>query len=88
MQGVATIRLEEPLIIIGGKRLVLPRQMFRNFPGSTAGSIVGPVVMPSLDECWELRWQQKQALYGPKILVAGGKLAEDQEELECKKQAT
>ena len=86
VQGVATVRLEEGLHIISANRLVLPRYKFRNFPGTTAGSIVGPVVMPSLDATWELQWQQKQALYSPKNFVAGGKLSDDQEELECKKQ--
>ena len=83
---MATVRLEEGLHSISANRLVLPRYKFRNFPGTTAGSIVGPVVMPSLDATWELQWQQKQALYSPKNFVAGGKLSDDQEELECKKQ--
>ncbi len=85
VQGVATVRLEEGLLIISAKRLLCPRQRFRNFPGSTAGSIIGPVVMPSLERLWELTWQQKQAVYGAKIFLQGGKLGEDQEELECNK---
>ena len=86
VQGVATVHLEEGLHIISANRLVLPRYKFRNFPGTTAGSIVGPVVMPSLDSTWELQWQQKQAVYSPKNFIASGKLGDDQEELECKKQ--
>ena len=85
-RGVATVGLHEGLHIISANKLCHPRYMLHNFNGSTAGSIVGPVVMPSLDATWEVQWQQKQALYSPKNFVAGGKLADDQEELECKKQ--
>ncbi len=85
VQGVATVRLEEGLLIVSQKRLLCPRTKFRNFSGSTAGNIIGPVVMPPLEKLWEITWLRKQALYGAKNFLQGGKLGEDQEELECKK---
>ncbi len=85
VQGIGTVRLDEGLLIVSRNRLLCPRTKFRNYNGSTAGNIIGPVVMPPLEKLWELTWQRKQALYGANNFVQGGKLPDDQEELECNK---
>ncbi len=85
VQGIGTVRLDEGLFIVSQKRLLCPRTQFRNFNGSNAGNIIGPVVMPPLEKLWELTWQRKLAVYGAKNFVQGGKLPDDQEELECNK---
>ncbi len=72
VMGVATIRLEETLMIISAKKLALPRQKFQQFNGSTAGSMLGPVFMKSLEASWELSWAAKKELYGPKNLIGVG----------------
>ncbi len=54
VMGVATIRLEETLTVLSAKKLALSRQKFQQFNGSTAGSMLGPVLMQSLERNWEL----------------------------------
>ena len=58
----------------------MPPKKFIEYLGSTAGSMIGPVMMPSSP--WTVSWPDKKKLYGPtNFLLVGGKLPEEQEAL-------
>ena len=63
--------------------LSVPVKKFIQYLGSTAGSMIGPVMMPSSP--WTVSWPDKKKLYGPtNFVLVGGKLPEEQEALVTK----
>ena len=51
---------------------------FANYRGSTAGNMIGPVVLPPYAECWQLPWSIKKEVYKAANLVGVcAKLPED-----------
>ena len=65
-QGLASCRLEENLLVVSGQRPEVRRYSFAHFPGSSFGSLIGPVVMPAYSSCWQLQWKEKKQIYGAK----------------------
>ena len=80
VRGVGTVQLDDRLHIVTRSMLQVPPKKFLEYGGSTAGSMIGPVVMPS--QVWEMTWEEKKKLYGPTNLVpVGGKLPAEQDAL-------
>ena len=80
VRGVGSVTLDEGLLLVSRAPLSAPPKKFIEYLGSTAGSMIGPVMMPS--SRWTLSWPDKKKLYGPtNFLLVGGKLPEEQEAL-------
>ena len=72
VQGCAAFQLHEALHIVTGQVFAIPSKSFQDYHGSTAGSMIGPVVMPSPEQIWSLPWKLKKELYGTANLVPVG----------------
>ena len=73
VQGVATVKLSERLLLLSASACKVPQRKFKTYPGSTTGDIIGPVIMPS--SSWEITWAEKKLLYGAQNLIGvGGKM--------------
>ena len=61
--GVVTVQLNEGLHIVSRAPLlsVAPKK-FTHYLGSTAGDVIGPVIMPPSP--WTLSWPAKKKVYG------------------------
>ena len=80
VRGVGTVTLDEGLLLVSRVPLSVPPKKFVEYSGSTAGSMIGPVMMPSSP--WTVSWPDKKKLYGAtNFLLYGGKLPEEQEAL-------
>ena len=80
VRGVGTVMLDEGLHLVSRAPLSVPPKKFMEYLGSTAGSMIGPVMMPSSP--WTVSWTDKKKLYGAtNCLLHSGKLAEEQEAL-------
>ena len=62
VQGCATLQLHEALHIVTGQVFAVPTKSFQDYHGSTAGSMIGPVVMPSPEQIWSLPWKLKKVV--------------------------
>ena len=71
--GMASLRLEENLLIVSGQRPEVRSFDFQHFRGSTVGSLIGPVIMPPYSSCWNLKWEVKERLFGPDNFVSSSK---------------
>ena len=72
LQGVGTLKLEECLHLVCAQKICVPRHTFEAFPGSSAGTMIGPIKMPDPGATWQLQWSQKKALYKNNIQGVGG----------------
>ena len=72
-RGVATVDQLETVYIISKTALDLERKPRLNYSGTTAGSVVGPIVVPLASEQWQLTFAQKKALFGPHRVAVGGR---------------
>ena len=80
VRGVCTVTLDEGLHLVSRAPLSVPPRKFIEYLGSTAGSMIGPVMMPSSP--WTVSWPDKKKLYGAtNFLLGGGKLGPEQEAL-------
>ena len=80
-QGVASMRLEENLLVVSGQQREVRPYFFKHFSGSSVGSMIGPVRMPPYSRCWQLKWNDKRDVYSQHIFCLGGKAYnEDPEE--------
>ena len=78
VQGCATLQLHETLHIVTGQVFAVPTKSFQDYHGSTAGSMIGPVVMPNTEQLWCLAWKLKKELYGTGNLVpVGGSIGKE-----------
>ena len=78
VQGCATLQLHKTMHIVTGQVFAVPTKSFQDYHGSTAGSMIGPVVMPSPEQIWSLTWKLKKELYGTANLVpVGGSIGEE-----------
>ncbi len=83
VQGLATLKLDEGLHIVSADSLKIPVIKWKSYTGTTAGSLLGPVIMPPLSEAWTLKWPQKKELYGLQNLIGvGGKLKGGDDDLD------
>ena len=80
VRGVATVQLNEGLHLVSRAPLSVPPKKFTQYLGSTAGDMIGPVVMPPSP--WTLSWPDKKKVYGTtNFLLVGGRLPEELEAL-------
>ena len=81
--GIGTHRQEERLHVINANTPALKPMKFNNFKESSAGSMMGPVILPPMGSMWSLRWPQKKGLFTTANLIAvGGRGGPDDEPLE------
>ena len=81
VRGVGTVQLNEGLHLVSRAPLqsVTPKK-FMQYLGSTAGDMIGPVIMPPSP--WTLSWPAKKKVYGiSNFTLVGGELPEEQEAL-------
>ena len=53
---------------------------FGNFRGSSAGSMMGPIILPPMNSMWSLRWPQKKDLFtSANLIPVGGRAGPDDE---------
>ena len=75
--SIGTYRQEERLHIISASIPALKSMKFSNFKGSSAGSMMGPIILPPM---WSLLWPQKKILFTPANLIpVGGRAGPDDE---------
>ena len=78
--SIGTYRQEERLHIISASIPALKPMKFTNFKGSSAGSMMGPIILPPMSSMWSLLWPQKKDLFTPANLIAvGGRAGPDDE---------
>jgi hypothetical protein len=79
---VGTYRQQEHLYVVSATLPAVRPVKFQNYNGSSAGTMMGPIILPRLDACWHLSWADKKLLYTPLHLIAvGGKLDEEEDML-------
>ena len=80
VRGVVTVTLDEGLHLVSRAPLSVPPKKFTQYLGSTAGDMIGPVVMPPSP--WTRSWPDKKKVYGAtNFLLVGGRPPEEQEAL-------
>ena len=78
--SIGTYRQEERLHIISANIPALKPMQLANFLGSSAGSMMGPIILPPMSSMWSLLWPQKKDLFTPANLIAvGGRAGPDDE---------
>ena len=78
--SIGTYRQEERLHIISASIPALKPMKFTNFKGSSAGSMMGPIILPPMSSMWSLLWPQKKDLFTPANLIpVGGRAGPDDE---------
>ena len=83
VRGCAALQLHEMLNVVSSQMLKIPNKTFLDYPGSIAGSTIGPVVMPLIKDCWSISWKAKKEIYGTANLIAvGGKISDELEDLD------
>ena len=66
--------------IISASIPALKPMKFTNFKGSSAGSMMGPIILPPMSSMWSLLWPQKKDLFTPANLIpVGGRAGPDDE---------
>ena len=79
--GIATYRQEEHLYIVSASTPALKPTKFQNYKGSTAGSMIGPIIMPSLDGLWTRSWPVKKEIFTAANMIAvGGRVDDDEDD--------
>jgi hypothetical protein len=74
-----TMRIRTPVVqwliqIMTGQ---VPNRARLKFPGTTAGDLIGPVVMPELSSCWHETFREKRKIFGSARIAVGSKCSED-----------
>ena len=62
IKAIGVLELIEGLHAVTKTPLKIPVKNFKNYQGSTAGDIIGPVVMPR--DQWEMRVAEKKIVWG------------------------
>ncbi len=79
--GIATVQLQENLMVVGGARPECRKHSFQQFRGSSVGNFLGPITLPSFDDVWQVNWACKKDIYSASNLIGvGGKLTCDAED--------
>ena len=78
--GIATYRQEEHLYIVSASTPALKPTKFQHYKGSTAGSMIGPIMMPSSASLWQRPWPVKKEIFTAANLIAVGGRADDEDE--------
>ncbi len=79
--GIATVQLQENLMVVGGTRPECRKHSFQHFRGSSVGNLLGPITLPSFDDVWQVNWACKKDIYSASNLIGvGGKIACDAED--------
>ena len=55
----------------------MPNRARLKYPGTTAGDMIGPVVMPELANCWRETFKDKKKIFGSARIAVGGKGPDD-----------
>ena len=81
-QGLDNLHLTEGMHLVSSNKLNMAIiRKYEGYTGSTAGSLIGPVIMPPLSEAWSLKWHMKKDVHGAMNLIpVGGKLRQDDDE--------
>ena len=79
--GIGTYRQAETLLIVSASPPALKPTKFHNYKGSTAGTMIGPIIMPPMDSLWQRSWPVKKDIFTAANLIAvGGRLGDEDEE--------
>jgi len=83
--GIATYRQEEHLYIVSASTPALKPTKFQHYTGSTAGSMIGPIIMPSSDALWTRPWPVKKEIFTAANMIAvGGRVDDEEDDLTVK----
>jgi hypothetical protein len=83
--GIATYRQEEHLYIVSASTPALKPTKFQHYKGSTAGSMIGPIIMPSSDALWTRPWPVKKEIFTAANMIAvGGRVDDEEDDLAVK----
>ncbi len=77
--GVGNAGLTETLYAVSAEPLACTPRAYKMFKGTSAGSVMGPVVMPawSPDACWHMAYSTKKDIFTHANLIPVGGQAED-----------
>ena len=79
VQGVGVCKgQQENLLAVSAGTLALKRYTFQNLRGTSAATVLGPVVLTPPSEVWQLPWSIKKQIYGAENLIAVGGKADDE----------
>lgn len=79
ISGIGNAGLTETLHVVSAEPLACKPRAYKIFKGTSAGSLMGPVVMPawSPDVCWHVTYAVKKEIFTPASLIPVGGQAED-----------
>jgi len=83
--GIATYRQEEHLCIVSASTPALKPTKFQHYTGSAAGSMIGPIIIPSSDALWTRPWPVKKEIFTAANMIAvGGRVDDEEDDLTVK----
>ena len=78
VRGVGSCQLQEGLHFVTAGLLAVRPVKFQTYRGTTAGTMMGPIIMPDSGTLWAASWPQKKDIYTPANLIpVGGRLDDD-----------
>ena len=78
IRGVGVCKFQsETLITVSQSTLALKRHSFKHMKGTSAGTVMGPLIMTPPSDQWQLSWKTKKMIYGSENLIPVGGKADD-----------
>ena len=78
--GITAYQQHESLLIVSAAPGALKGTKFPNYKGSSAGSMMGPIILPDLSGMWQATWAVKKDIFTAANLIAvGGRIDGDDE---------
>lgn len=81
--GVGSCRQTEQLHVVSALAPAVVPAKFQNFHGSSAGTMMGPIVLPQASTCWQATWPQKKEIFTAANLIPVGGRLEDEDDAEA-----
>ena len=72
-RGLATIEQQETVYIVSKNVFQAERKNRINYGGTSSGSVIGPIAVPSPDDQWQLKFEHKKRLFGAARVAVGGR---------------
>jgi hypothetical protein len=77
VRGIGSCQLQEGLHIVSADVPALRPVKFNTYKGTTAGTMIGPIIMPEPASLWQASWPVKKEIYTAANLIPVGGKAED-----------